>query len=489
MSEEQLLQPEEHREEPLRPSGPITASTWPMWVLGFVVAVDAMDQSIVRGVQTLIQKDFNLSDGSVGLLASAFVFVHAITTVPAGYLADRLHRKRVIGTTIVLWSGITALTGAAQNFSQLIVVRGALGFGLGVTEPSANSLLTDYYPSHQRGRAFSIQQLMTFVGFGAGIALGGLVGNALGWRWAFVIVGAPGVVTALMVMRLREPKRGHGDRLSMGIETSADDQDEHQRLFEHGIGTFTSDMIRGLRDDVKTIMQIPTLRFVLVGVGVLLFSVSGIGYWLAPYYERFLGMSVDAATGAVGALLVVGGVAGTLVGGVLADRYQNRVQGGRVAIPAYCVMLGSILFSIGLMPMPAVAALGVQTISVFVFTLAVPSLRAGVGDAVPAHLRGAGFAAFGLISGVTGAAAAPPVIGVLSDWTDLRIAFLICMPTVFLGAVVLLRARKHLDEDVMKVMMAVQRAYQEQQALEERRAAHEVRGPAESEEQRSHEHE
>jgi MFS family permease len=471
VSEEQLLQPEEHREEPPRPSGPITASTWPMWVLGFVVAVDAMDQSIVRGVQSLIQDEFNLSDGTVGLLASAFVLVHAITTIPAGYLADRLHRKRVIAGTIVLWSGITALTGAAQSFAQLLVVRGALGFGLGVTEPSANSLLTDYYPTHQRGRAFSNQQLMTFVGFGAGIALGGTVGDILGWRWAFVIVGAPGVITALLVLRLREPKRGHGDRLSIGIESSLDDEhEEHQRLFEHGVVTFVSDMVRGLRDDVKTIMQIPTLRFVLVGVGVLLFSVSGIGYWLPVYHERFSGLSKLQSVNAVGVILVIGGVAGTIIGGQLADKYQNRIKGGRVAIPAYCVMLGTVFFSIGLAPMPGAASLVVQTFSIFVFTLAVPSLRAGVGDAVPAHLRGAGFAAFGLISGVTGAAAAPPIIGVLSDWTDLRIAFLISMPTIFLGAVVLLRARAHLDEDVAKVMMAVQRAYQEQQALEERRS-------------------
>ena len=87
--------------------GPIKASTFPMWILGLVVAVDAMDQSIVRGVQDLIQKDFGINDATVGLLASAFVFVHAVTTIPAGYLADRLFRKRVIAVTIVLWSGIT----------------------------------------------------------------------------------------------------------------------------------------------------------------------------------------------------------------------------------------------------------------------------------------------------------------------------------------------------------------------------------------------
>ena len=458
-------------EQPRAERGPISASTFPMWILGFVIFVDAADQSILRGVQTLIQKDFGVSDSSIGFVAAVFVFVHAMTTVPAGYLADRLNRKRVIAATIVLWSAFTALTGGAQSFVQLMVIRASLGFGLGVTEPSANSLLTDLYPSNQRGRAFSIQQLMQFVGIGVGLGAGGAVGSALGWRWAFVLVGVPGVVTAFVVLRLREPKRGHGDRLSLGIDVSDDEADEKVPLFEHGFATFVGDLVRGLRDDVKTIMQIRTLRYVLVGIGVLLFSVQGIGFWLPVYLERFLDMSVGEATGAVGGMLVVGGVGGTLAGGVLADRYQNRVRGGRVAIPAYCIMAGSALLGLSFIPMGAPGSLALQTLSIFVFTLAIPALRAGVGDAVPAHLRGAGFAAFALISALFGAAA-PPVIGAISDAANLRVAFVACVPTIFLGAVVLHRARNHLDEDVAKVLMAVQRAYMEQQELEKRRAGH-----------------
>ncbi|MEX0875376.1 MAG: MFS transporter [Actinomycetota bacterium] len=445
-----------------------------MWVLGFVLAVDSTDQSILRGVQTLIKVDFGLTDAAVGLVASAFVLVNALTTIPAGYLADRLNRKRVIGTTIIAWSGVTALTGAAANFAQLLGIRALLGFGLGITEPSANSLLTDYYPAQQRGRAFSIQQMMLFVGFGAGIGLGGAIGERLGWRWAFVLIGLPGVLTSILVFRLREPLRGHGDRLSMGIQSSLDQEPgEKAKLFEHGIATFASDLIRGLRDDVRTIAAIPTLRYALVGIGVLLFSVTGVGYWLPVYLERFLDLSVTESTAAVGGIVLIGGVSGTLVGGTLADRFHGRMPGGRIAIPAYCLMLGTVLFTISFLPIPLAAVLVLETLGLFAFTLAVPSLRAGVGDAVPADLRGAGFAAFSLISALSGAALAPPLLGALSDLTDLRIAFLICMPPIFLGALILLRARKHLDEDVAKVLVAVQRAYQEQMALEESRRAEE----------------
>ncbi len=449
------------------------ASTWPMWVLGLVLFVDSTDQSILRGVQPFLKHDFHLSDAAVGFLASAFVLVNALTTIPAGYVADRVNRTKIIGVTIVLWSGITALTGACMNFVELLGVRGLLGFGLGITEPSANSLLTDYYPIQQRGKAFSIQQQLLFVGFGVGIALGGGIGQLLGWRWAFVLIGGPGVITALLVMRLVEPKRGHGDRLSIGLEPETDDAHEHQPLFEHGVGTFIGDLVRGLRDDLKTVMQIPTLRYVLVGVGVLLFSVSGVGYWLPVYLQRFAHMSIASSTSAVGGMVVVAGIGGTWFGGRIADRYQNQISGARIALPAYCVMIGTVLFSISLAHLPTVAVLVIQTIAIFVLVAAVPGIRAGTGDALPANLRGAGFAAFSLVSTLSGAALAPPLLGYLSDLTNLRMAFLVCMPPIFLGALVMYRARKHLDEDVGKVLMAVQRAYQEQQALEEQRAAEE----------------
>src|SRR5439155_3720843 len=194
--------------------------------------------------------------------------------------------------TIILWSGITALTGAAQSAVQIFLVRAALGFGLGVTEPSTNSLLVDYYPAKQRGRAFSIQQLMVFVGFGGGLAAAGAVGARFGWRWAFVLVGLPGVITAIFVFGLREPRRGHGDRLTMGLESSLDDEDERVRRFEHGFATFVGDLVRWLRQDIGTIIAIPTMRFVLVGVGVLLFTVNGVGFWLPVYLERFVHLSV-----------------------------------------------------------------------------------------------------------------------------------------------------------------------------------------------------
>ena len=135
-------------------------SPWPMWVLGLVILIDQADQNILRGVIPQLKHDFGIGDGEIGLLLSIFVLVNGLVTVPAGYLADRWHRTRTIGHTVVAWSALTMVIAASQTFAQLLVGRALLGFGQGITEPSANALISDYYPTNTRARAFSLQQIM-----------------------------------------------------------------------------------------------------------------------------------------------------------------------------------------------------------------------------------------------------------------------------------------------------------------------------------------
>lgn len=444
------------------PAAPVRVGPLPMWVLGLVVLIDQVDQNLVRGVVPQLKSDFGIDDFGIGILISAFVLVNGVITVPAGYLADRWNRTRTIGHTVVAWSGITMLTAASQNFGQLVAGRAVLGFGQGITEPSANSLISDYYPTQQRGAAFSVQQIMGIIGFGVGIALGGAIGSEFGWQWAFIVVGPPGFLIAALAYRLREPRRGHGDRLHLGItdDTPADDD---RRLFEHGLRRFLVDMVTGLRDDLRVILSIPTLKFALVGVGAFMFTITGIGAWLPEFHRRFSGLTQEQATSAVGLIVLAGGIPGLLVGGAIADRFTHRVRGARVVIPSYCIALGTALFTISYLPMPFVLSLTLELVGMFTVWVAVPAIRAGLADAVPAHLRGAGFGAFNLVSIVFGAAAAPIIVGALADVFNLRIAFLLVSPPVFLGAYVLYRARDHLDADAAKIFEAVVRAMQQEQ--------------------------
>jgi MFS family permease len=441
-----------------------------MWVLGLVIMVDQIDQNIVRGVVDQLKTDFGINDAQIGLLLSSFVLVNGLVTVPAGYLADRWHRTRTIGHTVVGWSLITMLTAAATSFGGLLVLRSLLGFGQAITEPSAASLLSDYYPTSERGRVFSVQQVLVFIGIGGGIAIGGAVGQAFGWQAAFLVVGPPSLVVAGLAYGLKEPKRGYADRLHVGAE-DAEEPVEHVKLFEDGFRQFLRDMTRGLRDDFKTIWDITTLRYALVGVSALMFTVAGVGAWLPQFHERFSGMTQAQAANAVGLLIIFGGIPGVLLGGKLADRYAARIKGARVAIPAYCIFVGNTILIISYLPMPGLVSVGLQLLGIMAVTMAIPALRAGMADAVPAHLRGAGFGAFNLVSILFGAAAAPLIVGFLADWWNLRIAFLIVSPPVYIGAYLLLRARDHLDADAMKIFEAVVRAMQQEQERADARAA------------------
>jgi MFS family permease len=446
----------------------------PMWVLGLVVLVDEMDKSIVRGMIDPLQDHFGVGDVAIGVLLSLQLLFNGIITVPAGYLADRWNRTRAMGKTVVAWSTVTAAGAGSVTFGMLVGLRSLLGFGQAVSEPSAASLIGDYYPPDRRGKAFSIQMMMLFVGTGLGIGLGGGLSQAFGWRVALLIVGIPGLLVAWLVFKLREPKRGSADLMAAiggGEIELVDDGAGSTNLFEHGFRQFLRDMASGLAADMRTIMRIRTMRYALVGVAALLFTVTAISSWMAQYYLRHLHLAEGTGEAAFGLLAILGGIPGILVGGRVADRWAPKLTGGRLALPAIFLFIGTTFFTVSYFIRPAEYSLvafsatyGLQLIGMFIISMAIPGLRAGLTDALPAHLRGTGFGAFNLVAVVAGQAAAPFVVSTISNAYDrnLRVAFLVITPLTYLGAALLFRARKFLDEDMQKIMMAVLTALQEE---------------------------
>ncbi len=463
--------------------------TEPMWVLGLVLFMDEVDKNVVRGMITPLKEDFGVGDFGIGVLLSLALLFNGLITVPAGYLADRWNRSRAIGQTVVGWSVLTAGGAASVGFPMLVGMRSALGFGQAITEPSAASLIGDYYPPDQRGKAFSIQQVMLLAGTGVGVGLGGFIGTNYGWRPALVIVALPGLLVALLVFRLREPKRGTADMMAAigaGSVQHADD-DDHVDLFERGFGQFLRDMLSGLRADMRVILDIRTMRFALAGVAALLFTVTALAAWLPQYYERHLHMAEGTGEALFTFLIIFGGIPGVLVGGRVADKYAPKMQGGRLALPAIFIAGGNLFFTAAYLVRTDVYSRNVvvlvallQLVGLFIMTMSIPGLRAGLTDAIPAHLRGAGFGAFNLVAVVCGQAAAPFIVALISNAFDenLRVAFLACSPLLFLGAAILFRARKFLDEDMNKIMMAVLQALQDEKERHEEMVADQDKQPA-----------
>jgi MFS family permease len=519
--------------------------TEPMWVLALVILVDEMDKNIIRGLITPLKNEFGVGDLGISVLLSLALLFNGVITVPAGYLADRWVRTRAIGHTVVGWSALTALGATALNFPMLVALRSALGFGQAITEPSAASLLGDYYPTEERGKAFSIQQMMLFVGAGLGIGLGGAIGNTLGWRWALIIMALPGSLVAILAYRLKEPKRGASDMMA-AIGAAPAEADENPELFEGGFKQFCKDMWDSLKADLRTILDIRTMKYALVGVAAILFTITAVAAWLPQFYERQLGVKPGAGEGWVG-LVAIAGVPGVLFGGWAADRWAPKVRGGRLALPAVFLFVGLSIYSVGYVLKPTVPPAVIeaqhvaeqhaedlkiqvrvledqgaprqaiddakdaakdaredshdvgrkplgydstifllvvlfQVVGFGIVAMSIPGLRAGLTDAVPAHLRGTGFGAFNLAAVVFGQAAAPFVVGGLSSAFDenLRTALLLVTPVSLIGALVLFRARKFLDEDMNKIMMAVLQAMQDEKVRVEEHAAERAAHQAEA---------
>jgi MFS family permease len=421
-----------------------TGGTYPMFLLAAVNLVDQTDIGIMRGVLPIIDDEWEVSDFQLGLLGFAFIFVNTIATIPAGWIADRVRRTNLIGWTLLSWSGLILLSATAVNYWNLVFARSVMGIGQSIDDPASTSLLADYYPAEQRGRAISLQQVTLFLGGALGVGLGGLVGDAFGWRWAFVVVGMPGSLVALLMFRLREPARGESDG---AVRTELPPRPPVSELFRS--------MVKEIRGELKVIFGIRTMRYILVGVGALLFTVSGIFYWLAVYHDRYSGLTDKEASGVTAGIVAVGGLIGTFGGGWLSDRYHTRMRGGRVVLVVYgagaCAALFVASFAVPWVPLRVL----LQVFGVIGGASAIPGIRAAMLDVIPVDNRGVGASAFALTAAIFGTALAPVLVGALSDLTSLVWAFTIVLPPVLFGLFFLLRARDTINEDAAALIRAV----------------------------------
>src|SRR5438309_1884170 len=177
-------------------------------ILFIINVLNYADRYVLPAVLPKIQADMGLTPLQEGLLGSSFLFVYAIATLPLGVWADRSIRKNIVALCVGIWSLATVLAGFTVNFLQLFSVRSVLGIGEAGYAPASLSLLGDYFSKEKRGRILSYWSAGTLLGAAIGFAVGGLVADAFGWRYAFFLVGIPGLIAAFLAWRMHEPKRG-----------------------------------------------------------------------------------------------------------------------------------------------------------------------------------------------------------------------------------------------------------------------------------------
>jgi predicted MFS family arabinose efflux permease len=294
------------------PADASTSRGYSNYVLGLlllVYAINFVDRQIVAILAEPIKRDLGLSDTQLGLLAGpAFAVFYALAGLPMAWLADRYNRAHVISGAMALWSAMTALCGFTANFGQLLLARVGVGIGEAGSTPASHSLLADYFPPERRATAMAIYSTGLSIGVFAGLLIGGWVNELFGWRIAFMIAGAPGLLLALItVLTLRDPRS--------------------RRLHPQAAGRAATP---GLAASLSTLGRQPAFVWLCLGTALA----STVGYasinWFAIYLIRIHELGTGVTGTWLSVIVGVGGGLGTYLGGVLADRAGARSERWRL---------------------------------------------------------------------------------------------------------------------------------------------------------------
>lgn len=314
-------------------------------VLGMLVAAytfNFIDRTIISTIGQAIKVDLKLTDTQLGLLGGLyFALLYTTLGIPIARWAERGNRVTIITLALVIWSGFTAACGAAWNFGVLAALRFGVGIGEAGCSPPSHSLISDYFEPKKRASALSVYSFGIPLGTMIGAVAGGWLTQEFSWRWAFVIVGLPGLILALLFkMLVKEPPRGHSDLVERPLE--AEDVTA-PALPAHRPFSLVGEL-RELWGVARILFgKWPVLHMVL-GVTVASFGGYGSGAFVPAYFVRQFGLdyaTVGLITGLVGGFSA--GV-GTLVGGFIADRASRRSAVWYPLTPAIGLLIATPIY-------------------------------------------------------------------------------------------------------------------------------------------------
>ncbi|GAA3003187.1 MFS transporter [Streptosporangium longisporum] len=462
----------------------------PLAVLFVVGLVDRIEHNLLAGVLPLLQAEWGFSDTVAGSIPTASALAAALVALPAGYIADRRSRTRIITVVVFCWALATLGSGLATSFALFYMMRVFLAAAESIDNPAAGSLLADYYPPASRAQAYGWTRITAYLG-GIGTLLGGVLAEAFGdWRSAFLIMVVPGVLTALLVWRLREPERGHLDRLfaertgagsgpatgpAGGAEASGGlgSKPALDVAGGSGIGAGTSDLgaVGGSEDgparpasarqpfgrQFREVITIPTLLAVSFGLMLVSLGLGGVFYWLPSLLVRNFGIGIGAAGSLSGLMTIVGVVGGTLIGSWLGRVWHGTRKGGRLLAGGGGITVGSATLAAALTMNSLALFCVVLTLSSVLMSMAIPNLTASLADVVPAASRGIGFAILQLFL-TGGVAFGPLIVGIVSDGTGSLVSamYALIVPMV-VGGLITLSARGFFERDARRVLEAARR--------------------------------
>ncbi|HEX7054787.1 MAG TPA: MFS transporter [Burkholderiales bacterium] len=357
------------------------------------------DRYLLVSFSNSVISDLGLSNFQFALLTGfAFTLFYALFGLFSGALADRGHRPRLIAVGLFLWSALTAATGAARSFAHVGLARLFIGVGESLLTPAAMSMLSDTLPRHRRSLGAAIYYLGVPLGVGGSFLFAALFGPAIGWRGTFLLLGAVGVLGALLMLAMDDPPRGALDAGELSPEA--------RRIGSLG------ESARGMAHALRTT---PVLGLVLLGSAAAIF-VQGAAVLDVVWWVKERGYDEARAQTLLGAMFLVGGIIGTLVGGMGAEWLHARRRDGRLVFLAvgYLVVM-PIGLAYRLVEPGSALFYGFAFIFNASFMISYGATFPLVQELVPIRLRGASVALLILSNNLLGQALGAAFAGLLAD--------------------------------------------------------------------------
>jgi len=366
-------------------------------LLSLTYAFSFMDRQIVSILMEDISAEFSLNDTQLGLLSGlAFALLYGTLGIPIARLADKYNRMRIVAISLTIWSGVTIFCGMVSNFWQLLLGRVGVGIGeAGGTAPS-HSVISDYFHANERSFAISIFSAGTSIGAMAGLVLGGYVAENYGWRMAFVVAGAPGILLALLIhFSAREPVRGTLEKQTAQPQ----------------------DVTENFRATVTDLWNNKVYRYVNIAHVLGVFAVYAILIWTPSLFLRNFDINKTETGALVGSMILFAGAPGMLFGGFLADRLGKRDFRWQAWLPAIAVLLAFPFALMGFWSDSKIVAITCIGIGYFGYQMSHATGLAVVQSVVVPHQRAQAAAFVFLFSSIIGLGLGPLVVGAISDVT------------------------------------------------------------------------
>lgn len=381
-------------------------------VLTAINILNYLDRYVVSALFESLRADLWLTDTRLGLLGTGFIVVYMLASPFFGFLGDRRRRPPLLAIGVGIWSIATVLSGFARGYWTLLAARAAVGIGEAAYGTISPGLLADHYAPARRGRAYAFFFAAIPIGAALGYAVGGLVDRTLGWRAAFFVAGAPGLVLALACLRLEDPPRGAAER-TWGIAGAGGIAATYRRL-------------RANRPYALTVL----------GYAAYTFAVGGMSWWMPAFLERTRGVPRTVATVEFGAIVVMTGFTGTFAGGYLADTLRKRFKEADLWVCGISALAAAPLsLAVFTTWRPSYYLVALVAAQLLLFASTGP-VNAAIIAAVPPAERASAVALSILAIHLLGDVPSPWLIGLISDRTSLGRAVLVVPVAVLVAGVV-----------------------------------------------------